>query len=117
MYPKIMNAIPKYQQMLLHEKDRLNCFHTIVSPTEETQGMSVYQDAWVHLSKIEKGIDLNYKLRKKENGVYAFLISGNVESTGYTCYWLEMVLAFVWKQKHLLFRQNQMQNWYYLKFH
>lgn len=76
MYPKIMNAIPKYQQMLLNEKDRLNCFQTIVSPAEETQGMSVYQDAWVHLSKIEKGIDLNYKLRKKENGVYAFLISG-----------------------------------------
>lgn len=76
MYPKIINAIPKYEQMSLHEKDRLNCFQTIVSPVEESQGLSVYQDAWVHLSKIEKGIDLNYKLRKKENGVYAFLISG-----------------------------------------
>ncbi len=76
MYPKIMNAIPKYEQMSLHENDRLNCFQTIVSPTEEIQGMSVYQDAWVHLSKIEKGVDINYKLRKKENGVYAFLISG-----------------------------------------
>ncbi|MBK6640917.1 MAG: pirin family protein [Bacteroidetes bacterium] len=76
MYPKIMNAIPKYEKMSLNESDRLNCFQTIVSPTEEGQGMSVYQDAWVHLSKIEKGVDINYKLRKKDNGVYAFIVSG-----------------------------------------
>ena len=38
----------------------------------------MHQDAWFHLGKLEKGTELSYDLKKEGNGVYAFVIEGDV---------------------------------------
>lgn len=42
----------------------------------------IHQDAWFSLGKLDKDYSTEYKLYKKDNGVYAFVIEGNVTING-----------------------------------
>jgi redox-sensitive bicupin YhaK (pirin superfamily) len=38
----------------------------------------IYQNAWFHLGKFEKGITSEYKFKASGSGVYSFILSGEV---------------------------------------
>ena len=76
--PNKQGVTPRYDQITLNESDRLNKFQQIVSPNADDEGVWIYQDAWFHLGKMNKGTTLDYDFRKKDNGVYAFVLKGNV---------------------------------------
>lgn len=80
--PNKENVTPRYDQMTLKESDRKNKLQQIISPNPKDDGIWIHQDAWFHLGKLDKGINLEYKFKKEGNGVYAFVISGDVNIEG-----------------------------------
>jgi redox-sensitive bicupin YhaK (pirin superfamily) len=58
--------------------DRHNKLQQVLSPNADDEGVWIHQNAWFHLGKFDKGIATDYKLKMKGNGVYAFILSGNV---------------------------------------
>lgn len=42
----------------------------------------MHQDAWFHLGKFDKGASDKYTIKKEGNGVYAFILEGEVEIDG-----------------------------------
>ena len=78
IFPNKKNVSPRYQQITLDLSDRENKFQQILSPVPETGSVWIHQDAWFHLGKFEKDNTVEYTIKKKGNGVYAFVIKGEV---------------------------------------
>ena len=71
---------PRYDQISLKVSDRHNQFQQILSPYPEDDGVWINQKAWFHISNLDAGIELCYKLKSKKNsGVYIFILTGSVE--------------------------------------
>lgn len=82
VFPKAQNITPRYGQITLNADDRKNKFQQIVSPDKTGEGTWINQDAWFHLGKFDQGQSVNYELKQKGNGVYVFVLSGDVTVNG-----------------------------------
>ena len=82
LFPNKRNVEPRYQQITLDVNDRLNKLQQILSPNPNNEGVWIHQDAWFHMGKFEKGVTETYTVKRNENGVYAFVISGSVTING-----------------------------------
>ena len=83
VFPARKNVEPRYDQQNFTDDQKHNKLLTVVSPIGTSDGgVQVHQDAWFSLGKLDKGISLAYTLKKKENGVYAFIIEGDVTING-----------------------------------
>ncbi len=82
VFPKEKNTKPHYDQITLDEHDRHNKLQQIVSPNEDDAGVRILQDAWFHLGRFDKDFSVDYTLRKKGNGVYVFVLKGDVTING-----------------------------------
>lgn len=76
--PDRRNVKPRYDQITLNIADRHNKFQQILSPSPDDEGVWIYQNAWFHLGQFDKGFSADYNFKVKGNGVYAFILSGNV---------------------------------------
>jgi len=76
--PDRRNVKPRYDQITLNIADRHNKFQQILSPSPDDEGVWIYQNAWFHLGQFDKGFSADYNFKAKGNGVYAFILSGNV---------------------------------------
>jgi len=76
------NVTPRYDQISLKPEDSRNQFEQILSPDPLDAGTWIHQDAWFHLGTFETGMAPEYTLKKPGNGVYIFVISGDVEVEG-----------------------------------
>jgi hypothetical protein len=83
LFPNKKNVTPRYQQISLDPADRINTLQQILSPNPEDAGVWIHQDAWFHLGKFDKNSSITYDLKKEENGVYAFILSGNLTINGH----------------------------------
>lgn len=84
VFPNKKNVTPRYDQITLNLKDRENKFQQIVSPNPDDEGVWIHQDAWFNLGKFDKGKTTDYSIKKKGNGVYAFILSGEATVNGTT---------------------------------
>lgn len=82
VFPNKKNVSPRYDQITLNEKDRHNKLQQILSPSADDEGVWIHQDAWFHLADFDKEISTEYKIKKNGNGVYAFILSGEIEING-----------------------------------
>ena len=82
VFPNKKNVTPRYDQLTLVAKDRHNKLQQILSPNADDEGVWIHQDAWFHLGTLDKGNAQKYTLKKKGNGVYAFVINGNITIEG-----------------------------------
>jgi redox-sensitive bicupin YhaK (pirin superfamily) len=82
IYPNQQNVDPRYQQITLNPEDRKNKLQQILSPNAEDDGVWIHQDAWFHLGKFDQGITATYSLKKEGNGVYVFVLSGQLSIDG-----------------------------------
>lgn len=82
IFPNQRNVTPRYDQQTLNVEDRHNKLQQVLSPNPEDAGVWIYQNAWFHLGKFDKDIETTYQLKRKENGVYAFVISGDLTING-----------------------------------
>jgi quercetin 2,3-dioxygenase len=78
VFPNRNNVKPRYDQITLKITDRLNRFQQILSPDPDDEGVWIYQNAWFHIGKFEEGYSADYHLKAKGNGIYAFILSGDV---------------------------------------
>ncbi len=78
LFPKIKNVTPRYDQVTLNTDDRHNRLQQIVSPDKNNEGVSINQDAWFHMGKFDKDFSATYQLKNPANGVYAFVLKGDI---------------------------------------
>lgn len=83
LFPNKKNVTPRYQQITLDVNDRRNKLQQILSPNAEDEGVWIHQEAWFSMGKLDQGFTTEYNVKRKENGVYAFVISGKVTINGY----------------------------------
>lgn len=77
--PKQRNVQPRYDQKAFSDEEKRNKLLTVVSPVGSADGgIQIHQDAWFSLGKLDKGTTVQYEARKEGNGVYAFLLEGDV---------------------------------------
>lgn len=79
IFPKEKNVTPRYDQISIRDIAKNNEFYQVLSPNKDDQGVWINQEAWFHIGKFEKGNSDTYKLKKEGNGVYAFILEGEVE--------------------------------------
>lgn len=84
VFPNKKNVTPRYDQMTLNLKDRENKFQQIVSPNADDAGVWIHQDAWFNLGKFDKNKSAEYTIKRKTNGVYAFILNGEATINGTT---------------------------------
>lgn len=83
VFPGKKNVMPRYDQKNFTDEEKRNKLLTVVSPIGTGDGgVQVHQDAWFSLGMLDKDVTASYELRKKTNGVYAFIIEGNVTING-----------------------------------
>jgi quercetin 2,3-dioxygenase len=82
LFPNQRQVTPRYDQLALKEEDRINRFSQILSPSPEDEGVWIHQNAWFHLGKFDANKRFDYALKNPENGVYAFILSGDVSING-----------------------------------
>jgi redox-sensitive bicupin YhaK (pirin superfamily) len=82
VFPKEKNIQPRYDQKLFLAEERINKFQTVVSPEKNSESLWINQDAWFSLSKLAKGFSTDYAVNKTTNGVYVFVIEGDVTING-----------------------------------
>lgn len=83
VFPNKKNVTPRYDQKSFSEEEKHNKLLTVVSPIGSTDGgVQIHQDAWFSLGKLDKDFKTIYNLKKKSNGVYAFVIEGEVTING-----------------------------------
>lgn len=85
VFPNKKDVTPRYDQKSFDKADRENKLLTIVSPIGTSDGgVQIHQDAWFSLGRLDKDISLQYVVKSKTNGVYAFVIEGDVTINGET---------------------------------
>lgn len=83
VFPDKRNVLPRYDQKNFGDADKHNQLLTVVSPLGTNDGgVQIHQDAWFSLGKLDKDFRTSYSLRKKGNGIYAFLIEGEATIGG-----------------------------------
>lgn len=82
VFPNKRDVKPRYDQITLNLADRHNKFQQILSPNPDDEGVWIHQDAWFHLGKLDQGVALDYSIKKAGNGLYAFVLEGDVAIDG-----------------------------------
>lgn len=82
VYPRKRNVTPRYDQVTLDKTKSKNKFQQILSPNTDDEGVWIHQDAWFHLGNFDNAVETQYQIKKKGNGVYAFILKGTAEIEG-----------------------------------
>ena len=82
VFPNRKDMEPRYDQLSIRDIEQANQFNQILSPRKEDQGVWIHQDAWFHIGNFEAGKSSSYSLNSEANGVYIFLLEGELEVDG-----------------------------------
>lgn len=82
VFPNKKNVTPRYDQISLNITDRHNKLQQVLSPDKDDEGVWIHQNAWFHMGNFDKGASAGYDIRKQGNGVYAFILKGDVTING-----------------------------------
>lgn len=82
VFPKLENIEPRYEQKSFSEDQKVDNFLTVVSPDENDGAITINQDAWFAMANLSAGKELTYELHNKANGIYVFVLEGDVEAAG-----------------------------------
>ncbi|MCO5248611.1 MAG: pirin family protein [Chitinophagales bacterium] len=80
--PNKRNVTPRYDQISIRDIAKENELYQVLSPNKDDQGVWIHQDAWFHLGKFDKDVSTTYHLKKEGNGMYFFILDGEVEVEG-----------------------------------
>lgn len=82
LFPNKKSVTPRYDQITLSSHDRHNKLQQILSPVATDAGVWIHQDAWFHLGQFDKDFSTSYSIKKSGNGVYAFVLKGDITIEG-----------------------------------
>jgi redox-sensitive bicupin YhaK (pirin superfamily) len=78
LFPNKKNVEPRYDQITLENSNLKNQLYQVLSPSQNDEGVWIHQNAWFHMGNLEKGFETTYEIKSKGNGVYAFVLDGDV---------------------------------------
>ncbi|PWG80924.1 pirin family protein [Pararcticibacter amylolyticus] len=84
VFPNKRDVTPRYDQISLNPADRHNKLQQILSPSADDEGVWIHQNAWFHIGHFDAGVKAEYTIKDQDNGVYAFILSGNVSINGHS---------------------------------
>ena len=73
------NVTPRYDQISISTLSEKNKLYQILSPNKNDQGVWIHQNAWFHIGKYDSKTEDEYSLKNKENGIYLFIIDGEIK--------------------------------------
>lgn len=81
VFPDKEDVTPRYAQKSFDIENQINTFVSIVSPKDKNNGNAlwVYQQTFFNLGIFEKNTTTTYTVNISKNGVYLFLIEGEIE--------------------------------------
>jgi redox-sensitive bicupin YhaK (pirin superfamily) len=79
IFPNKRDVAPRYDQIPIDSLHKKNEPFQILSPYPEDQGVWIHQNAWFHMLDLEAENTTYYDLKLEGNGVYTFVIGGEVE--------------------------------------
>jgi redox-sensitive bicupin YhaK (pirin superfamily) len=82
LFPNKRDVNPRYDQISLNNEETNDRLVQILSPNQEDEGVWIHQNAWFHMGNLSKGKSVEYKIKDSRNGVYAFIIDGDVSIEG-----------------------------------
>lgn len=82
--PNRLNVEPRYEQKDFSTLDKNNKFITVVSPDGREGSLKIWQNAFFSLSHLQNGKSITYEKKSADNGLYVFIISGEVDINGET---------------------------------
>lgn len=82
--PDRLNVEPRYEQKDFSDQDKKNKFLTIISPDGRDGSLKIWQNAFFSLVDLEKGNSITYNKKSEGNGLYIFVVSGEVDVNGET---------------------------------
>ncbi|MFP4369441.1 MAG: pirin family protein [Candidatus Kapaibacterium sp.] len=80
IFPKNQNISPRYDQRRFDPDEFTGKFRTVVSPLPGKGHLWINQDAYISLAKTKEESELVYQINKVGNGVYLFLIEGEMST-------------------------------------
>lgn len=78
IFPDKKGHEPRYKQKFFDSDERKNKLQYIVTPEKKDDNLWLNQDGYLSLTDLEKNKFLEYKIHSKGNGVYLFLIDGEI---------------------------------------
>lgn len=82
VFPNKKNVEPRYDQITLNAIKKDNEFYQVLSPNKDDQGVWIHQDAWFSMGNFDSSKTTTYTLNKKGNGVYLFVLEGEIVING-----------------------------------
>lgn len=84
IFPDTHNVVPRYGQKGFDLENNRNSFVNVVSPEDKNDGNAlwIHQQAFLHLGVFDAGRTIQYDVKIPENGIYIFLIEGELEING-----------------------------------
>jgi len=82
MFPNQRNVTPRYDQISIENVAQKNQFNQVLSPNANDAGVWVHQNAWFHIGEFDASTSVDYTIKAKGNGVYAFVLEGDVTIDG-----------------------------------
>ncbi len=82
VFPKVRDIKPRYEQKTFLPEERVNKLQQVVTPVKDESGVLINQDAWFYLGNLKKGFRTDYAVKRKENGVYLFVLEGDATING-----------------------------------
>jgi redox-sensitive bicupin YhaK (pirin superfamily) len=79
VFPDKRDVQPRYGQVTLNKNAMHNKLMNIVSPQGGGGSVWIQQKAWFHMAEFDAGTTINYTLKSKQNGVYIFVLKGEVK--------------------------------------
>lgn len=82
VFPNKKNIEPRYDKLKPDAAKLKNNLLQIISPHKNDEGSWIHQDAWFNLGKFDQGKNIDYTVKRKNNGVYIFIITGKATING-----------------------------------
>ncbi|MEQ8535073.1 MAG: pirin family protein [Imperialibacter sp.] len=82
MFPNKKDVTPRYDQITLDADKKHNAWQQVLSPNADDEGVWVHQNSWFSMTKLDAGKSLDYQVKGKGNGLYYFILEGDVEVDG-----------------------------------
>jgi redox-sensitive bicupin YhaK (pirin superfamily) len=78
IFPKQLNIRPRHEKRSFDPAGRINRWQTVVSSHPGDNGLYIYQDARLALTRLDAGRELDYANAFDGNGVYVFVLTGSI---------------------------------------
>ena len=80
VFPDTENVNPRYDQKSFDIENQINTFVNVVSPNDNNDGNAlwVYQKTFINIGIFDRNTSVTYEVKIPKNGVYLFLIEGEI---------------------------------------